>query len=1049
MRLHPLTGSIAHGIAGDGVYVEGRQVAPGNGQSGMPDWWGDLLIYCSETGLTSSQPDGSTPVVIGPKAALVRASSAGWAAWHSQRGVFTSWGLALPKAVLLDMSPDGTILVGDDYQSGKGISAYREGAAAPLWTAPAARPEMRFPYSQAAILDAQTACWTENVNGRMVLVGYFSGSLTIGPRPPWNILHVRMFRVNGQPWVVYLRSEDDRTIAHPWDYRGQGFSMPGFGFGPEARQDGQFLTLIWSVGAGERATDIAGKAFNLAALEDIPSLPAPKPPPRPIGPMSDPLPEGTWIDVWRFFQVDDAFWPRGDKARGDTHGMDMQRIPELERDGDLVFFNAKFAEAGKGRLGELLSVDADKENGCVHWRADLSSETLIDVPSDTRWLRNRMQIGRQYGLDLGDHTLAKVRRDGTVARVDDMNREMWIVSAWERFWCGEDWGECFVIRYCYNNTGLREGRGTGDPRTYVETYYEAIKLIDGVWRCVGWGDWDTNQSSVVFATTKAVFPNPPQNHSDFWHKGGQRFPPDLPTFPMPRSVPAEQPPTIPPVKPPAPMPNTAVLKPGDLLRVDVPLKSQDGRFTFLYQSDGNLVTYSPTGPLWANGKNGTTVGFCAMQGDGNFVQYDKAGRAVWATDTHGNPGAWFILQNDGNKVIYSVNGRALWASGTVYQPPPPVIPPPATGGPAPVLSIQGRQFYDNGKLWIPRMVSGLTLLVRTPAQQAAFLDWAVTTGFNGVRVFAGALTWAGQTPTGALAALPSLLDQATTRGLAVEVTAITDSASGYDVRQHMRGALSVCAGRPNVLLEWANEIGHPSQASFLTADWLRAEAAALPLALPWALGAASVDEPIDDVYPAAGGAFCTAHLDRGRPSWNNVRRVREIYAITEAHRCPAINNEPMGADEFDGSQTGRQRWNDPALFYTLGVLERAFAVGGVHHSQAGLYAQLPGPVQQACATAYVTAHRQVESVLPGLVGQYKNVGHDGSPLVGATFVEGGSADGVVRAYSFISGSTGVTVLVGAKGNLGLQWGNGWRQVREVGRMTATDGRDAVVLAISQ
>jgi len=200
------------------------------------------------------------------------------------------------------------------------------------------------------------------------------------------------------------------------------------------------------------------------------------------------------------------------------------------------------------------------------------------------------------------------------------------------------------------------------------------------------------------------------------------------------------------------------------------------------------------------------------------------------------------------------------------------------------------------------------------------------------------------------------------------------------------------------------------------------------------------------VYPAHGGSYSTAHLDRDRDVWNQLRRVREVFAIDEAHGTPVINNEPIGCAE---PGTPGQRYYDPAWAATLGALDRAFGVGGVHHSQAGLMADLPGPIQRQCAAAYIAAFRAVDEALDGEVGEYKNVGHGGSPLVGARFVEGGQADGVVRAYSFIRGDRGVAVLVGAKGDAGLEWGNGWRQTAEVGRWTAEDGRAVVVIEVAR
>jgi hypothetical protein len=158
-----------------------------------------------------------------------------------------------------------------------------------------------------------------------------------------------------------------------------------------------------------------------------------------------------------------------------------------------------------------------------------------------------------------------------------------------------------------------------------------------------------------------------------------------------------------------------------------------------------------------------------------------------------------------------------------------------------------------------------------------------------------------------------------------------------------------------------------------------------------------------------------------------------------------IDNERIGAAE---PGTPGQRINDPAIFYAAGALDRAFGVGGVHHSQAGLMAVLPGPVQQACAVAEVAGQLDVAAAL-AVRGSYKNVGHAGGPFSTATFVEGGAQEGVVRAYSFVSGNAGVSVLVGLRGSAGLVWANGWRQVREVGRRTAQDGRDVVVIEIAR
>lgn len=356
--------------------------------------------------------------------------------------------------------------------------------------------------------------------------------------------------------------------------------------------------------------------------------------------------------------------------------------------------------------------------------------------------------------------------------------------------------------------------------------------------------------------------------------------------------------------------------------------------------------------------------------------------------------------------------------------------------PVPQLRIQGTQFVDEtGRPYIPRWVSGLTLLTRTPAQQATFLDWAKKTGFNGVRVFAGAVSWAKLTPELSLKALPGFLDQAAARGLVVEVTGLMDTGMGYDAKAHVQALANILAGRRGVVFELANEIGHPTQAKDLTPERLRAwgEEIVAPRGLVWAVGAADTDQLVNGRYPAAGGSYITVHLDRGGDMWRQVARVRALFAIVEAHRVPVINNEPTGADERPGSETGRQRWNDPAGFFALGALDRAFNIGGVHHSQAGLMGELPGPVQQRAADAYVAGHRAVESV-PGAERRvFVEAGRSGSPILSAAGLA------AQQVLTFVAKDHAIVVVVGAPSGAKLQWAKSWRQVKVVKSMAGQDG----------
>lgn len=344
------------------------------------------------------------------------------------------------------------------------------------------------------------------------------------------------------------------------------------------------------------------------------------------------------------------------------------------------------------------------------------------------------------------------------------------------------------------------------------------------------------------------------------------------------------------------------------------------------------------------------------------------------------------------------------------------------GGVAGRIRIDGRFFVNDAGTFRPLFASALSILVKPLEEQAAVLEEDAALGFNGIRVFAGDLGWAGQTPDGARAALPGLLEAAAARGLYVYVSAITGSISGFDVAAHLRDVAAMCAAAPNALLQIANEPWHPSQSREVNdVAWLLALARrVVPAGVPYDLGAAAQDEVDGDgQYPTDGGAFNDAHLDRGRDKYNQVRRVREIAGISENTRKPAISGEPIGAAE---QSVSGKRESDPAFFWILGCLSRGFEVGTVFHSDDGLQARLLEPNQKACATAFVAGFRSLDTAARLT---FKNTGWDDSPIAAADFKK------IVRAYSFIEGGRGYTVLVGLNGDPAVQFKNGWRQLEVV------------------
>lgn len=386
---------------------------------------------------------------------------------------------------------------------------------------------------------------------------------------------------------------------------------------------------------------------------------------------------------------------------------------------------------------------------------------------------------------------------------------------------------------------------------------------------------------------------------------------------------------------------------------------------------------------------------------------------------------------------------AEWQQHQAAPPPPPSVP--SVTRPS-RLTPAGRLWKDaSGATCRPRWCSAFSLCTVPPAVRDAFIDWVVARGFNGVRVMVGALGWAGQSPAAAVAALPATLEALARRGLQVEVTALTGTrGTDYNPKAHLRTVAGLVANAGFGLLELANEPYHNSQAPEVNnLSMLRVWAnEVVPSTVPWAIGAARVDEASATIpYPATGGSYLTAHLDRHRqPEWEMARRVRELYGLYELSHKPVLNNEPIGAAETP--DRGR-RSTHLGTHATLGALSRLFDVGYVFHLEDGLRCVVPGPVQTRCADAGLGAWLAVEAGAGGAELTYYNSGRSDGPVQSFTQHE------ATRVYSGVAGRCGVTVCVGASPKLRVEWQNGWRQAAILGTWPGADGRTLDVWRIER
>jgi hypothetical protein len=685
--------------------------------------------------------------------------------------------------------------------------------------------------------------------------------------------------------------------------------------GIEGQVGGETVVALstYRLNAGENS--VVEAVLTWATEAELRALPVwtPPPPPveKPIGPLSAPLPEGTWIDVAPFFGYDAAFWPRGDKARGDTHGMDMQIV---QHKGKECIWFAKFDEVGKGRLGELLTIDADP-NGYIHLLADCSNETLIDTWSDSRWLRKRMQIGRPYGVVDNGSKLRKLKRsDGSLVSEQDWTEENWIIAVWPKFWCGSDLGECAVLRYAYNASGFRDGQGTGDPDRWVETYYMATK--DG--RPVAWGDWTTDPSSVVFATTRAVFPSPPTVRSRFFYLGGRRYAPDFPSF-----IPLATSPIEVPVSQPIPPNVFATIRrfaaaypipqgePGD---------EHENRCRVWTRSVCEQVR-TEHGPQWGHKRASTTrppsketiarkVG-AALDG-WDLLQ----GAGTGAPTLSGNP-EWHDLVAEGNQVFIEVSAIDRLGRGTLRPP------------------LRG--------IW--RGLSSFDLGARLALGDRRWLDnYAV--GFSPLRVMVSRQS--GPTPRtladGRVQLTRTLTALVGEQQAHVVLLADTLNYTLEDMMAHVFVCNEILVEQASKVasVELANEIGHPTQSPHLMdIDFLEILAGLVDVRFPLAWGG-----------EFWGGSFITHHSDRGTSPAGNGVIMQDMENVS---RKAVIDDEPLGIAESD-RVAGQQRTDNPDFARQIARVSLDRGLGGVTlHTDAGLTCNMDevGPVHREARRVFL------------------------------------------------------------------------------------------------
>ncbi|MCP2337595.1 hypothetical protein [Actinomadura rupiterrae] len=103
----------------------------------------------------------------------------------------------------------------------------------------------------------------------------------------------------------------------------------------------------------------------------------------------------------------------------------------------------------------------------------------------------------------------------------------------------------------------------------------------------------------------------------------------------------------------------SVLKSGQTLKAGQSLRSANGRYKLVMQSDGNLVVYRGSSSIWSS-HTWVKGSSATMRTDGDLV-VGKGSHRYFSSHTAGHKGAYLYLQNDGNAVVYK-SRTALWSS---------------------------------------------------------------------------------------------------------------------------------------------------------------------------------------------------------------------------------------------------------------------------------------------------------------------------------------------------------------------------------------------------
>lgn len=232
-----------------------------------------------------------------------------------------------------------------------------------------------------------------------------------------------------------------------------------------------------------------------------------------------------------------------------------------------------------------------------------------------------------------------------------------------------------------------------------------------------------------------------------------------------------------------------------------------------------------------------------------------------------------------------------------------------------------------------------------------------------------------------------------------------------DIENHVIAVAQICQSHENTIFEAANEGYHPTQDEWLhDFSTIRHLVSLAKRNAPDVLigGTAQAD---DEGLETFGAEYLPIHLDRGRPMWDQVRRIRE------AENGEAQTNEPAVVQEAEKEL-------DPEWWLVFGFLARGFEIDAVFHSDDGVNGRMLGDALLS-AQAFLQGFTSIIPDDLDVAYQNSNVngGWPDSPVASH------NVETCVRAYSFVAGNHGWTIALGITGSPDLVFKAGWRPER--------------------